>query len=59
MADSKLRDLSTDFAVKVIKLCNSLKGHYHCNTQCRNIIFEKPKHHIAIGDASFDKQPNL
>ena len=28
MADSKLRDLSTDFAVKVIKLCDSLKGHY-------------------------------
>ena len=28
MADSKLRDLSTDFAVKVIKLCNSVKGHY-------------------------------
>ena len=28
MADSKLRDLSTDFAVKVIKLCDSVKGHY-------------------------------
>ena len=28
MADSKLRDLSTDFAVKVIKLCDSIKGHY-------------------------------
>ena len=28
MADSKLRDLSTDFAVKVIKLCGSVKGHY-------------------------------
>ena len=26
MADSKLRDLSTDFAVKVIKLCDSVKG---------------------------------
>ncbi len=25
MADSKLRDLSTDFAVKVIKLCDSVK----------------------------------
>ena len=28
MADSKLRDLSTDFAVKVIKMCNNVKGHY-------------------------------
>ena len=28
MADSKLRDLSTDFAVKVIKLCDGIKGHY-------------------------------
>jgi four helix bundle protein len=28
MAESKLRDLSTDFAVKVIKLCDSVKGHY-------------------------------
>ena len=28
MADSKLRDLSTDFAIKVIKLCDSVKGHY-------------------------------
>ena len=28
MADSKLSDLSTDFAVKVIKLCDSVKGHY-------------------------------
>lgn len=28
MAESKLRDLSTDFAVQVIKLCESIKGHY-------------------------------
>ncbi len=28
MSDSKLRDLSTDFAVKVIKLCETIKGHY-------------------------------
>ena len=28
MADSRLRDLSTDFAVKVIKLCDSIQGHY-------------------------------
>ena len=28
MAESKLRDLSTDFAVKIIKLCEITKGHY-------------------------------
>ena len=28
MAESKLRDLSTDFAVKIIKLCDAIKGHY-------------------------------
>ena len=28
MAESKLRDLSMDFAVKTIKLCETIKGHY-------------------------------
>ena len=28
MPESKLRDLSTDFAVKSIKLCEMIKGHY-------------------------------
>ena len=28
MEDSKLRDLSTDFAVKAIKICDGIKGHY-------------------------------
>ena len=28
MSGSKLRELSTDFAVKIIKLCESIKGHY-------------------------------
>lgn len=28
MAESKLRDLSTDFAVKIIKFCETIKGHY-------------------------------
>lgn len=28
MSASKLRELSTDFAVKVIKLCETIKGHY-------------------------------
>lgn len=27
MAESKLRELSTDFAVKIIKLCETIKGH--------------------------------
>lgn len=27
MAGSKLREMSTDFAVKVIKLCETMKGH--------------------------------
>jgi len=28
MAESRLRDMTTDFAVKVIKLCGTIKGHY-------------------------------
>lgn len=28
MGESKLRELSTDFAVKMIKLCDTVKGHY-------------------------------
>lgn len=28
MAESKPRELSTDFAVEVIKLCDTIKGHY-------------------------------
>lgn len=28
MAESKLRDLSIDFAVNVVKLCEMTKGHY-------------------------------
>ena len=28
MTDSKLRNLSTDFAVKVNKMCDGVKGHY-------------------------------
>ena len=28
MAESKLRELSNDFAVKIIKLCDTIKGHY-------------------------------
>ena len=28
MAESKLRDLSTDFAVRIIKMCETIKGHH-------------------------------
>ena len=28
MSDSKLRELSVDFAVKTVKLCEGIKGHY-------------------------------
>ena len=28
MRESKLRDISTDFAVEIIKLCETIKGHY-------------------------------
>ena len=28
MTESKLRELSTDFAVKIIKLCETIKGHH-------------------------------
>ena len=28
MSESNLRNLSTDFAVKIIKLCETVKGHY-------------------------------
>ena len=28
MKENKLIDLSTDLAVKIIKLCETIKGHY-------------------------------
>ena len=28
MAESKLRELSMDFSVKIIKLCDNIKGHH-------------------------------
>ena len=33
MAESKLRDLSVEFSVKIIKLCESIKGHYSLTNQ--------------------------
>ena len=33
MAESKLRQLSVKFSVKIIKLCDSMKGHYSLTNQ--------------------------
>lgn len=33
MSDSKLRDLSIEFAVNVLKLCETIKGHYSLTNQ--------------------------
>ncbi len=33
MAESRLRDLTMDFAVKIIKLCETIKGHYSLVSQ--------------------------
>ena len=33
MKENKLVDLSMDFAVKIIKVCDKIKGHYSINNQ--------------------------
>lgn len=33
MSESKLRNLSIDFSVKIIKLCDNIKGHYSLTNQ--------------------------
>jgi four helix bundle protein len=33
LKENKLVDLSTDFAVKIIKLCHNVKGHYSLTNQ--------------------------
>ena len=33
MAESKLRNLSVEFSVKIIKLCDNIKGHYSLTNQ--------------------------
>lgn len=33
MSESKLRNLSGEFAVKIIKLCENIKGHYSLTNQ--------------------------
>lgn len=33
MSESKLRNLSVEFSVKIIKLCENIKGHYSLTNQ--------------------------
>jgi len=33
MSDSKLRSLSTDFAVNILKMCDMINGHYSLKNQ--------------------------
>ena len=33
MAESKLRNLSVEFSVKIIKICENIKGHYSLTSQ--------------------------
>lgn len=33
MAESKLRNMSVEFSVKIIKLCENIKGHYSLTNQ--------------------------
>ena len=33
MTESKLRNLSVEFSVKIIKLCENIKGHYSLTNQ--------------------------
>ena len=33
MSESKLRNLSVDFSIKIIKLCENIKGHYSLTNQ--------------------------
>ena len=38
MAESKLRDLSMDFSVKVIKLCDNIKSHHSLVNQLERSV---------------------
>ena len=37
MSESKLRNLAVDFSVKIIKLCENIKGHYSLTNQLEHI----------------------
>ena len=38
MKENKLVDLSMDFAVKIMKTCEHIKGHYSINNQLQTLI---------------------
>ena len=43
MKDNKLADLSIDFAVEILKMCGSIKGHYSLPKQ-----FERSEKSIGV-----------
>ena len=48
MAENKLADLSIDFAVKVLKMTDGIKGHYSLTNQFNAQLF------FALFEYSFD-----
>ena len=38
MPESKLKDLSIDFAVRAIKLCSTIKGHHALTNQLERSV---------------------
>ena len=57
MAQSKLRNLSVEFSVKIIKLCENIKGHYSLTNQLErsgtSIGANIREAHYAHGTADF------
>ena len=57
MSESKLREIATNFAVKIIKLCGSIKGHYSLVNQLErsatSIGANIPEANYAHGKADF------
>ena len=57
MSESKLRDMSTDFAIKIIKLCETIKGHYslvnHLERSATSIGANIHEANYAHGKADF------
>ena len=54
MAENRLADLSTDFAVRILELTDNIKGHYSLSTnwseaeQASVPTFEKPNMPTAV-----------
>lgn len=49
MAESKLRDLSMDFSVKVIKMCDNIKGHHSLVNQLERSATPECKRSVEGG----------